>query len=184
MKKAHNQIRDEIRALIQQVVRTSVTTMLRDQTFTDKDLILLGTSFFAHPKYVIDYTLAHNYKMATVLHERASILLFVEHPLEQSTKVATALEAFGCPFGNRLEMMVQVKNSGGHFPADFLAFKAIYSKALKLDFARRKLLNTPMRPIWLNHDDFYAQRTNGDDSTHKVLQAMVDHYTFPGLSIF
>jgi len=149
--------------------------MLRDQIFTAKDWLLLGTSFFAHPRFAVDYALAHNYKRAEVLHERMIVVLMIETGHE---KFESALLNTGCPF-TAIERMTP-----DYYPDDFRNFSAVYCKELQLSFQKRKLLKAPFRPRWLNSDTFIRKHADEDDNPQRVLQALTDHYLMTGQPIF
>lgn len=149
--------------------------MLRDQIFTDKDWLLLGTSFFAHPRFAVDYALAHSFKQAEILHERMLVVLMIESGHE---KMESRLVGAGCPF-TAVERM-----RDDYFPGDFVNYQAVYCKELRLSFQKRKLLSQPFRPIWLNSEAFIELHADEDDSAFRVLRALTDHYLYHGQPVF
>lgn len=149
--------------------------MLRDQIFTAKDWLLLGTSFFAHPRFALDYALAHQFKRAEALHEHMIVVLMIETSHE---KMESKLRDAGCPFVSVERMR------DDYFPADFVNYSAVYCKELRLSFQKRKLLGKPFRPLWLNSERFVEMHADEDDSAFRVLQALTDHYLLQGSKLF
>lgn len=181
-------VRGEITKIQDEIIINGDVKMLRDQNFTVKDHILIGTSFFAHDRFGVDYALAQNFKAAALVHEHVNFILLresvhirykmnpkgtTEMHVVDGCPIEDKLRAFGCPFSDAQDYIAMTSTTTGILPDHLVAFKAVFSKQLHADYCKWKKHKEPFAPKWLNH---HAD----EDGPIAVLQALIDHYTFPG----
>lgn len=119
--------------------------MLRDQIFNVKDQVLLGTSFFHHPLFVVDYSLAHNFKVLRGTHEYVNFILFLDTGDTQlDLKIEEKLRAYGCPFSDTI---TYATGNLAAYASTFVGISAVYSPTFQLE--KESAPSIPFRPIWL-----------------------------------